>query len=63
PPEALAAADTPTAPFLREELERAASGEMLPVREIDLDELSKGGASGDDETEDMEEDEPEEAEA
>ncbi|OZC01628.1 excinuclease ABC subunit UvrA [Rubricoccus marinus] len=64
-PEALAEADTPTAPFLREELERAAeaSGEPLPFREIDLDALSKGGGKGDDDGEDVEEDEPEEVEA
>ncbi|MEM1054552.1 MAG: excinuclease ABC subunit UvrA [Bacteroidota bacterium] len=62
-PEQLAEADTPTAPFMREELERAAvSSEMLPVREIDLDDLSKGGGAEDD-GEDVEEDEPEEAEA
>ena len=64
-PEALAEVDTPTAPFMREELERAkaASGEVLPVREIDLDELASGGGKGDDDGEDVEEDEPEEAEA
>ncbi|MEM6325540.1 MAG: excinuclease ABC subunit UvrA [Bacteroidota bacterium] len=62
-PEALAEADTPTAPFLREELERAVpQTEALPLREIDLDDLSKGGGAEDD-GEDVEEDEPEEAEA
>jgi len=62
-PEGLAEADTPTAPFMREELERAAaSTEMLPVRQIDLDELSRGGGAEDD-GEDVEEDEPEEADA
>ncbi len=64
-PEALAEADTPTAPFMREELERAAeaSGEALPFREVDLDELSKGGRKGDDDGEDVEKDEPAEVEA
>ncbi|MFN3596607.1 MAG: excinuclease ABC subunit UvrA [Rubricoccaceae bacterium] len=46
-PEALAAADTPTAPFLRGELERdraAGDGAALPVRAIDLDEFVVPGA-------------------
>ena len=49
---------------MREELERSRqSGEIgLPGREIDLDDLSQGGGAEDD-GEDVEEDEPEEAEA
>ena len=63
PPEGLAEADTPTAPFMAEELERArtATSPMLAVREIDLDQLASGDDSGDDGDE-VEEDEPEEAE-
>ena len=60
PPEALAEADTPTAPHLREELERASSDGGLKVREIDLDALA--GDDGDPEDE-VEEDEPEAEEA
>ncbi|WP_420454672.1 excinuclease ABC subunit UvrA [Rubrivirga sp.] len=62
-PEGLAQADTPTAPFMAEELERARqSGDLgLGVREIDLDALNGGG--DDDEADEVEEDEPEEAEA
>ncbi len=61
-PEGLADADTPTAPFLAEELERArqSTGPVLPVREIDLDQLASGDADdpADDDAE-VEEDEPE----
>ncbi len=63
PPEGLAEADTPTAPFMAEELERARqSGDLgVSVREIDLDALA--GDDGDSDEDDVEEDEPEEAEA
>ena len=63
PPEGLEAADTPTARFVAEELERAKTqGNLgLNVREIDLDQLASGDADdGDDE---VEEDEPEAEEA
>ena len=36
---------------------------FLIVREVDLDDLSKGGRKGDDDGEDVEKDEPAEAEA
>ena len=63
PPEGLAEADTPTAPFIAEELERAKAGAGigLNVREIDLDQLASGD-DPDDEDE-VEEDEPEAEEA
>ena len=63
PPEGLAEADTPTAKFVAEELERARTqGNLgLNVREIDLDQLASGD-DGDDEDE-IEEDEPETEEA
>lgn len=38
-PEEVAKADSPTAPFLKEELDRARHDDQLPVRQIDLDEL------------------------
>ncbi len=59
PPEGLAEADTPTAKFVAEELERAKTqGNLgLNVREIDLDQLASGDDDGDDE--EVEEDEPE----
>ncbi len=62
-PEGLADADTPTAPFLAEELERAKTegGLGLNVREIDLDTLLSDDSDPD--SDDVEEDEPEEAEA
>ena len=62
-PEGLAEADTPTAPFIREELERAASGKDLglKVRAIDLDDLA--GDDGGSDADEVEEDEPEEADA
>ena len=62
-PEGLAEADTPTAPFLAEELARAAAegGLGLSVREIDLDTLLSD--DGDPDSDEVEEDEPEEAEA
>ena len=66
PPEGLAEADTPTAPFMAEELERARDGAGigLNVREIDLDQLASGDDPSDDDDEvEVEEDEPEEAEA
>ena len=60
PPEGIA--DSPTAPFLREELERATTDTGLKVREIDLDALL--GVAGDEvEPDEVEEDEPEDAEA
>ena len=62
PPEGIA--DSPTAPFLREELDRAATStdSGLRVREIDLDALL--GIAGDEvEPDEVEEDEPEDAEA
>ncbi|HEX9952334.1 MAG TPA: excinuclease ABC subunit UvrA [Rubricoccaceae bacterium] len=62
PPEGIA--DSPTAPFLREELDRAATStdSGLRVREIDLDALL--GVAGDEvEPDEVEEDEPEDAEA
>ena len=61
PPEGIA--DSPTAPFLQEELERArATGDLgLKVREIDLDALL--GDGDDVEPDEVEEDEPEDAEA
>ena len=62
PPEGIA--DSPTAPFLQEELERArGEGDRgLKVREIDLDALlGKGGEDLD--SDEVEEDEPEDAEA
>ncbi|MEM0962749.1 MAG: excinuclease ABC subunit UvrA, partial [Bacteroidota bacterium] len=60
PPEALAGTDTPTAPFIAEELERAHQSDDfgLGVREIDLDELASG-ASGDEDSDEVGEDEPE----
>ena len=63
PPEGLARADTPTAPFMAEELARAETegGLGLNVREIDLDALLSDGP--DDDVDEVEEDEPEEAEA
>ena len=60
PPEGLATADSPTAPYLAEELARA-GGAGLDVRPIDLDALA-GGADEDD-ADDVEEDEPEAEEA
>ncbi|MDT7856118.1 excinuclease ABC subunit UvrA [Rubrivirga sp. S365] len=60
PPEGLADADSPTAPFLAEELARA-GGAGLDVRPIDLDALVSG--DDDDDTDDVEEDEPEAEEA
>ena len=62
PPEGLAEADTPTARFVAEELERAETqGNLgLNVREIDLDQLASGDTDDDDE---VEEDEPEAEEA
>ena len=61
PPEGLAEADTPTAPFLREELERAAGDVGLKVRAIDLDALT--GDAGDPDSDDVEEPaEPDEVE-
>ena len=62
-PEGLAEADTPTAPFMAEELERAAAegGLGLSVREIDLDTLLSD--AGDPDSDDVEEDEPETEEA
>ena len=64
-PEGLAEADTPTAPFLAEELERAKTegGLGLSVREIDLDVLNGGVADDDDDSDEVEEDEPEAEEA
>ncbi len=62
PPEGIT--DSPTAPFLREELDRAAAAgdRSLRVREIDLDALL--GAGGEEMASDeVEEDEPEDAEA
>ncbi|MEM1117561.1 MAG: excinuclease ABC subunit UvrA, partial [Bacteroidota bacterium] len=49
PPEGLAKASTPTAPFIAEELARAASegGVGLKVREIDLDDLTGNGPEAD----------------
>ena len=64
PPEGIA--DSPTAPFLLDELERArAAGDGgLKVREIDLDALLGAPVGGDDALPDeVEEDEPEDAEA
>ena len=62
-PEALAEADTPTAPFLAEELARTRRGTDLglKVREIDLDDLYADGP--DPEADEVEEDETEEADA
>ena len=59
PPEGLADADTPTAPFMRDELERAAAegGLGLNVREIDLDTLLSDDSDPD--SDEVEEDEPE----
>ncbi len=59
PPEGLAEADTPTSPFLAEELERARqAGDLgVSVREIDLDDLA--GDDGDSDEDEVEEDEPE----
>src|SRR5690606_8276402 len=57
PPEALAAADTPTAAFLREELARAATAKAVEVEaRLDLDAMA-----GDDGEPDEEEPEDEEA--
>ena len=63
PPEGIT--DSPTAPFLLEELERARlSGDRgLKVREIDLDALLGPDTGGDIESDEVEEDEPEDAEA
>ena len=65
PPEGLADVDSPTAPFVTEELERARqSGNFgLAVREIDLDALNHGGGGDDDDADEVEEDEPEAEEA
>ena len=65
PPEGLAEVDSPTAPFVTEELERARqSGNFgLGVREIDLDALNTGATSDDDDADEVEEDEPEAEEA
>ena len=59
PPEGLAQADTPTAPFMAEELARAKTegGLGLNVREIDLDALLSDDSDPD--SDDVEEDEPE----
>ena len=60
-PEGLAEADTPTAPFMAEELERAASegGLGLNVREIDLDTLLSDAGDPDSDEDEVGEDEPE----
>ena len=63
PPEGIA--DSPTAPFLLEELARArdAGNLGLNVREIDLDALLGPDTGGELASDDVEEDEPEDAEA
>ena len=59
-PEGLAEADTPTAPFMAEELARAAAegGLGLNVREIDLDALLSDASDPDSDEDEVEEDEP-----
>ena len=60
-PEGLADADTPTAPFMADEIERAKTegGLGLNVREIDLDTLLSDASDPDSDENEVEEDEPE----